>query len=73
MVTLRYESAGLGRVDLVLALDGGVVRAIAHVPRGEVAERLAARRRPARRAAVGARPAGVGGRHRATGDVNVAA
>jgi hypothetical protein len=40
MVTLRYESAGLGRVDLALALDGGVVRAIAHAPAGEVAERL---------------------------------
>ena len=42
MVTLRYESAGLGRVDLALALDGGVVRAIAHAPAGEVAERLRA-------------------------------
>src|SRR4051812_207443 len=40
MVTLRYESAGLGRVDLALTLEGGAVRAIAHAPAGEVAERL---------------------------------
>src|SRR5439155_7958044 len=39
-VTLRYESAGLGRVDLALTLEGGAVRAVAHVPAGEVAERL---------------------------------
>jgi hypothetical protein len=41
-VTLRYESAGLGRVDLALVLDGGVIRAAAHAPAGEVAERLRA-------------------------------
>ena len=40
MVTLRYESAGLGRVDLALTLEGGAVRAVAHAPAGEVAERL---------------------------------
>jgi len=39
-VTLRYESAGLGRVDLALTLEGGAVRAVAHVPAGEVAQRL---------------------------------
>src|SRR3954451_11442145 len=39
-VTLRYESAGLGRVDLALTLEGGAVRAVAHAPAGEVAERL---------------------------------
>jgi len=41
-VTLRYESAGLGRVDLALTLEPGVVRAVAHAPAGEVAERLRA-------------------------------
>jgi hypothetical protein len=41
-VTLRYESAGLGRVDLALTLEPGAVRAVAHVPAGEVAERLRA-------------------------------
>src|SRR6185312_4172591 len=41
-VTLRYESAGLGRVDLALSLETGVVRAVAHAPAGEVAERLRA-------------------------------
>src|SRR4051794_6038184 len=41
-VTLRYESAGLGRVDLALSLEPGVVRAVAHAPAGEVAERLRA-------------------------------
>jgi hypothetical protein len=41
-VTLRYESAGLGRVDLALFLEPGVVRAVAHAPAGEVAERLRA-------------------------------
>jgi hypothetical protein len=39
-VTLRYESAGLGRVDLALTLEGGAVRAVAHAPAGEVADRL---------------------------------
>jgi hypothetical protein len=41
-VTLRYESAGLGRVDLALSVEPGVVRAVAHAPAGEVAERLRA-------------------------------
>src|SRR4051794_15773778 len=41
-VTLRYESAGLGRVDLAVALEDGAVRAVAHAPAGEVAERLRA-------------------------------
>ena len=41
-VTLRYESAGLGRVDRALSLEPGVVRAVAHAPAGEVAERLRA-------------------------------
>ena len=41
-ITLRYESAGLGRVDLALSLEPGVVRAVAHAPAGEVAERLRA-------------------------------
>src|SRR3954462_10387185 len=41
-VTLRYESAGLGRVDLALTMEGGAVRAVAHAPAGEVAERLRA-------------------------------
>ena len=61
MVTLRYESAGLGRVDLALALDGGVVRAIAHAPAGEVAERLRAATGDLRDALQGAlgRPASV--------------
>ena len=37
---MRYESAGLGRVDLALAIEDGAVRAVAHAPAGEVAERL---------------------------------
>src|SRR4051794_33135215 len=41
-VTLRYESAGLGRVDLAVSLEDGAVRAVAHAPAGEVAERLRA-------------------------------
>jgi hypothetical protein len=41
-VTLRYESAGLGRVDLALTIEDGAVRAVAHAPAGEVAERLRA-------------------------------
>jgi hypothetical protein len=39
-VTLRYESAGLGRVDLALVIEDGAVRAVAHAPAGEVADRL---------------------------------
>ena len=39
-VTLRYESAGLGRVDLALTTEDGAVRAVIHSPAGEVAERL---------------------------------
>jgi hypothetical protein len=38
-ITLRYESPGLGRLDLALSLDPGVVSAIAHAP-ADVAERL---------------------------------
>ena len=41
-VTLRYESAGLGRVDLALTVEPGAVRAVVHGPAGEVAERLRA-------------------------------
>jgi hypothetical protein len=40
-ITLRYESPGLGRLDLALSLDPGVVSAIAHAP-ADVAERLRA-------------------------------
>jgi len=40
-ITLRYESPGLGRLDLALTLDPGVVSAVAHAP-AEVAERLRA-------------------------------
>src|SRR4051794_3803369 len=60
-VTLRYESAGLGRVDLALTLDGGAVRAVAHAPAGEVAERLRAATGDLREALSGAlgRPASV--------------
>jgi hypothetical protein len=60
-VTLRYESAGLGRVDLALTLEGGAVRAVAHVPAGEVAERLRAASGDLRAALAGAlgRPAAV--------------
>jgi hypothetical protein len=39
-VTLRYESAGLGRVDLALTVETGAVRAVIYGPAGEVAERL---------------------------------
>jgi hypothetical protein len=39
-VTLRYESAGLGRVDLALTVEPGAVRAVVYGPAGEVAERL---------------------------------
>jgi len=41
-VTLRYESEGLGRVDLALTLVEGAVHAVAHAPAGEVAEKLRA-------------------------------
>src|SRR2546423_5275229 len=41
-VTLRYESAGLGRVDLALTIEDRAVRAVGHAPAGEVAERLRA-------------------------------
>ena len=60
-VTLRYESAGLGRVDLALTLDGAAVRAVAHAPAGEVAERLRAATGDLRAALSGAlgRPASV--------------
>jgi len=60
-VTLRYESAGLGRVDLALTLEGGAVRAVAHVPAGEVAQRLRAASGDLRAALTGAlgRPATV--------------
>src|SRR3954453_18861447 len=60
-VTLRYESAGLGRVDLALTLEGGAVRAVAHAPAGEVAERLRAATGDLREALSGAlgRPASV--------------
>src|SRR5207247_891866 len=59
--TLRYESAGLGRVDLALTLEGGAVRAVAHVPAGEVAQRLRAASGDLRAALTGAlgRPATV--------------
>src|SRR5215210_3578042 len=60
-VTLRYESAGLGRIDLALSLDGGMVRAVAHAPAGEVAERLRGATGELRAALTGAlgRPASV--------------
>jgi hypothetical protein len=60
-VTLRYESAGLGRVDLALSLDAGMVRAVAHAPAGEVADRLRAATGELRAALSGAlgRPASV--------------
>lgn len=41
-VTLRYESPGLGRLDLALTVDRGMVSAVAHAPAGEVADRLRA-------------------------------
>src|SRR5437763_5296930 len=60
-VTLRYESAGLGRVDLALAIEDGAVRAVAHAPAGEVAERLRSASGDLRLALAGAlgRPASV--------------
>src|SRR4051812_2875388 len=39
-VTLRYESAGVGRVDLALSVEPGAARAVAFGPAGDVAERL---------------------------------
>ena len=60
-VTLRYESAGLGRVDLSLAIEDGAVRAVAHAPAGEVASRLRSASGDLRAALAGAlgRPASV--------------
>ena len=39
-LTLRYESAGVGRLDLALTVEPGAVRAVAFGPAGDVAERL---------------------------------
>jgi len=39
-VTLRYESAGVGRVDLALTVEPGAARAVAFGAAGDVAERL---------------------------------
>ena len=41
-VTLRYESAGVGRLDLALTVEPGATRAVAFGPAGDVAERLRA-------------------------------
>src|SRR3954447_25695511 len=41
-VTLRYESAGVGRLDLALTVEPGATRAVAFRPAGDVAERLRA-------------------------------
>jgi hypothetical protein len=53
-ITLRYESAGLGRVDLALTVDAAAVRAVVHGPAGEVAERLRAGSGDLRAALMGA-------------------
>lgn len=39
-ITVRYESPGVGRVDLALTVDAGMVSAVVHAPAGEVSERL---------------------------------
>lgn len=41
-VTLRYEAAAMGRVDVALELRPGAVAGTIHAPAGEVAERLTA-------------------------------
>src|SRR4051794_10588087 len=41
-LTLRYESAGVGRLDLALTVEPGATRAVAFGPAGDVAERLRA-------------------------------
>jgi len=41
-VTLRFEAAALGRVDLALELAPGAVSGTVHAPAGAVAERLSA-------------------------------
>ena len=41
-LTLRYESAGVGRLDLALTVEPGAARAVAFGPAGDVAERLRA-------------------------------
>jgi hypothetical protein len=60
-VTLRYESAGMGRVDLALTTEDSAVRAVIHAPAGEVAERLRSASGDLRMALSGklARPAAV--------------
>ncbi len=66
-VTLRYEAAALGRVDLALALAPGAVTGTIHAAGGETAERLraaAGELRDALAAATG-RPASVTVRERA--------
>lgn len=65
-VTLRYEAAAMGRVDLVLELAPGAVAGTIHAPEGAVAERLregADALRAALAAATG-RPASVSVRER---------
>ncbi|HEU4658579.1 MAG TPA: flagellar hook-length control protein FliK [Capillimicrobium sp.] len=65
-VTLRYEAAAIGRVDLVLELQPGAVAGTIHAPAGDVADRLragAADLRAALAAATG-RPASVSVRER---------
>lgn len=60
-VTLRFEAAALGRVDLALELSPGAVAGTVHAPAGGVAERLA-ESAPELRAALAAatgRPASV--------------
>jgi hypothetical protein len=53
-ITLRYESAGVGRIDLALSVDPGGVRAVVHGPAGDVAERLRAGSGELRSALMGA-------------------
>jgi len=60
-VTLRYESAGVGRLDLALTVEPGATRAVAFGPAGDVAERLRAASADLRSALMSAldRPASV--------------
>ena len=65
-VTLRYEAAAIGRVDIALEITPGAVAGTVHAPSGAAAERLrgsAADLRAALAAATG-RPASVSVRER---------
>jgi hypothetical protein len=65
-VTLRYEAAAIGRVDIALEISSGAVAGTVHAPAGPVAERLRDSvddLRAALAAATG-RPAGVSVRER---------